>query len=1049
MLMLFGVIAVKGQDQQSNREDNPNAGQQAGPCQLMIAGAVPDEGEIVVGCPKIWRSERVFTMLDGLLRDVDSITVQALEGLDPNLANSSEITTIVNAFNASVKFDQTAAINNRFALEKAKGEREADLQNFEFAKENAKRDQDYKQTLYDRRDALSQKLNALQDQENDLRKAGSSTDDVRAQEDAVTKQLADIKTELSDANTSGQGGAATIPDKTAPASTSADQPPTDSLLSKLPDKLQQALADKLVAPSFPPAMAMDNTIELLHQRIARELAVMRDDLAQEEDGYNIYLAQFDISLNPEHGAKDRIARVEIEIKDGKALAYELYPSASAYNIMRGMDKTTHIGLAGAAQTIVGWGANASFSHDKEQLRSGLSQSMYVSGFGAGTSKFGWMFGPAPFENFVAPGVRTVHAIIAVPKSESKNMDQTNIDQPLVMKVSRCWSKQEKRYSIPLVDMLIPNCEVDRHPIFMRVRLPDSQQKSRLKITNFSYTPLQLTLPPAGTTAPAAATQPPITDTVNVQFKDPIDPNLTITVANHLLQRVRDFRGRGLYLANASQEKVAGTTTESDQLNKSRFGILESDQPLDPDTWYLMNSRTILLNIRKETAGTDTFPAIRLIDPVNGGGEITELLDDGSEVRVGEWHLPCCKEQRDKLPKSFFEPLFVEGNSPGSIQTFVEEATEPNSTSPRTSRIRINSRAFAPDGTHIWLHEGAQVVLDAEDGDEGHMWPLNCSQERGSLTCDLKALKDLPDVVSYSSKDTMKIWLDLPPYFGRKGFWADDDIHMRSTPREVFVKGDWTDVRALVCGAEDKCNKGEIWSKWRARIEVANIPKDSICVEEFSNLTSKAVKTAKATKNNRNSLLKQQLTGNTLKLIPGYEEYSRNNLTCPGSPVDVRQSEDNRYLELTIPFSQSRNISEDLHLVRFGTIDRIATLPDYRKALLPDNVTLEILDKDHFRVEGKRLEAVDQVTLVGADTHVYQIAATPGFESLDFGRKNRGTTVPPGKYSVQLGVHGLQIPAKMKRDDGTVAQVLLTIPEDKVQKPATKTVQQKKTTAAKQ
>lgn len=64
----------------------------------------------MVGCPKVWRSERVLTMFDGFLRDVDPITVRGLQGLNPKGANTTEIITVLNSFAASVKY-QAAAIN--------------------------------------------------------------------------------------------------------------------------------------------------------------------------------------------------------------------------------------------------------------------------------------------------------------------------------------------------------------------------------------------------------------------------------------------------------------------------------------------------------------------------------------------------------------------------------------------------------------------------------------------------------------------------------------------------------------------------------------------------------------------------------------------------------------------------------------------------------------------------------------------------------------------------------------------------------------------------
>lgn len=542
------------------REQRP----EAGTCTIVAPG--PDNGmhktsqrgEIIIGCPKIWRSERLFMTLDGLMRDVDSITIAGLQGLDPNAANNAEITQIVNAFNASVKFDQTAAINNKFAIEKSTRQRDSDLQNFQFAQQNAQRDQDYRKSLYDRRDALLTNLNLLQDHENDLRKSKASTDDLKAvrdQEDAVTKQLGDIKTEISNAPTAGTPE---IQDQKAPPGTQADQPPTKSLLGDLPDAMKNAIVSKLTAPTFPPALQMDNTIELLHQRIARELAVMHDDLIRETGTYTVYLAQFDVSLVPKHAAKGRIAKLDIRIldEDNRTLAYELYPGASSYNIMRGMDKTTHVGLTGAAETVAGLGANASFSHDKQQMRSGMSQSLYVSGFGAGTANFGWLFGPAPFENYVAPGIRTVHVVFAVRRSSLGE----NTLHSIKLEARHCWLKQEKRYFSRFSRQEADECEGGADPIKIDLRVPESDNET-LNIQSVSYVPVPLKSSASPAPQPGNQPAPPPTGTIEIRFTKEIDPNLTITAGDHLLRRVRDVRGRGLYLGEAAKSNLQAPQTK--------------------------------------------------------------------------------------------------------------------------------------------------------------------------------------------------------------------------------------------------------------------------------------------------------------------------------------------------------------------------------------------------------------------------------------------------------------------------------------------------------
>src|SRR5712692_9387764 len=134
-------------------------------CQVDTPNLKPlEQGRITVGCPKVWRSDRVFTVLDGLLRDVDSITVKALQGLDPNEANEALIESLVTDFQMKAKFDQAAQANNALKGQQIRAQRQADMDNF-----NAK--QESNKALLARRKILADESLDLQKQESALIKA--------------------------------------------------------------------------------------------------------------------------------------------------------------------------------------------------------------------------------------------------------------------------------------------------------------------------------------------------------------------------------------------------------------------------------------------------------------------------------------------------------------------------------------------------------------------------------------------------------------------------------------------------------------------------------------------------------------------------------------------------------------------------------------------------------------------------------------------------------------------------------------------------------------
>jgi hypothetical protein len=62
-------------------------------------------GEITVGQPKIWQYERVNSLLDGLLRDVQGVSMSDLIGLDPNATNGAAVKFVQSMLEIGVKHD--------------------------------------------------------------------------------------------------------------------------------------------------------------------------------------------------------------------------------------------------------------------------------------------------------------------------------------------------------------------------------------------------------------------------------------------------------------------------------------------------------------------------------------------------------------------------------------------------------------------------------------------------------------------------------------------------------------------------------------------------------------------------------------------------------------------------------------------------------------------------------------------------------------------------------------------------------------------------------
>src|SRR5262249_1128361 len=161
---------------------------------------------------------------------------------------------------------------NALKLQQIKVNRAADLQ-------NAQSLQKSNQSLMKRREVLAQESLELQKQElAAIRKGGADTSKnlelrtIQDREAAVDKQLQSINAELGKPAVGEQ----TLnwdqgPSLTAPQTGTA-------LLNSLPESLTKAFTKGLQEPSLPAPVQMDNVIELLHQRLAREFSVMYDDL---------------------------------------------------------------------------------------------------------------------------------------------------------------------------------------------------------------------------------------------------------------------------------------------------------------------------------------------------------------------------------------------------------------------------------------------------------------------------------------------------------------------------------------------------------------------------------------------------------------------------------------------------------------------------------------------------------------------------------------------------------------------------------------------------
>ncbi|HEV3317365.1 MAG TPA: hypothetical protein VG488_10365, partial [Candidatus Angelobacter sp.] len=808
-----------------------------------------------------------------------------------------------------------------------------------------------------------------------------------------------------------------------------------------------------------------------------------DDLSRMSEDYDLYLVQFDIGVVPYHGAKDHQAMVKLNFTERNVLAYELYPGASSYNIMRGQDKTNRLGISGAAQTLFGLGAAASFNHERNELHSGLSQSLFVAGFGAGSHQFGWLIGPAPYENFVNPGNRIVNALVLVPKTPNES-NQKEQQRSITLKVTACWIAREQRYQWPWTSHSqdCSNQDADEKEVAITVALP---RATTLTVQHIAYTPKELKetpgsdlnydqqakaaeppKPEAGTgTQQAKANQQPKdsqeTNTVLIQFKGTIDPNLTITAGNKIINRVRDVRGRAMF--GGTDETLTGNADERAAISGSRFGLLEKDS-LGPDTWLEVNAHSVLLNISKNTAGTDVFPVITLAEPGSSAGELSALMAENATIRVGEFTFGLENVPEKKLPESAYQPLFTERFGPGRIKVYVDSVDNAH-----PSSIRVISETLREGrSSRIWLHEQAQVVLVPEDTNpNSKVWPLKCYGDQGTLSCKIP-VEQINKEFPTAFPRRFKVWVDEPPYFGRPGLWADDDLTQTETPTnnqpqthwapQPYSSGEWSDVREL-----SSPGSNGIADHWEARIKLWHVPSTGSSVPELRN-SGQQLKTLIAAV--PKDFEKSHLTGANLRMAQHQREGWRQAAQhAADQPEVITAKFTGDWLTLCIPFPAMPLLAQRLHVESTATTVaqppnssaanpanrppvpcpaepsgaslansapassqtvELFVLPDLLPKVLPGPVKVTDLGNGGYRLEGEHLRAVQQVRLESPGPAIL-LDVSVGLNNVDF----YATDLKPNmNYNVFVVIGNMTVPVIQEGDDKKLHQVRLLIPAPK-------------------
>ncbi|HVO60822.1 MAG TPA: hypothetical protein VMT53_07795 [Terriglobales bacterium] len=559
--------------------------------------------EIRIGKPKIWRYDRMYPVLDGLLRDVEGVSLASLTGLDASAVNSRVIDLLQSYFNASVSADQTAAITNGINLDVFNSTRKSQLSTLQ-------QQASATQTLAQERAVLTQSLTAAIDARN--KRAAVLTPGTTCDKDPQCAQdqqtITDIQNQLTQLQTASSTAPApptvSAPTLTGVAGTPAGTTPTLASGINPTDFVSKALtADPQQVGSLPAREKLESFITLLNDRLTKQLALSLDE--QGLGGrYIPFVVEFDVSIEPHANRKNEEAVATFDIIPDSSscghtpIVYNLYPSMSAFNVANVSGSSSGFYLNGAFKGLF-VGSTAGYQRQKDHISQSMRQSVYLSGFrttSGQSSTVGWYYGAPSYTNIVRAGEYSTFAVVLVPKMANGSACSFSITPKSYWRTQS--GRQKDQNSFPATDFTEPQILSEQTPYIQQVQYyPHYGSVDALKND---------------------------VNVISVEFEDPINPNLLLTASGKLIKRVRDWRGRATSPSTSDTISVTNASGTSISVSRER-GLFEADID-DPDTWIAVSQTKILIKLSYATAGSSSFPDIQVLIPGKKGWDLRTLVD---------------------------------------------------------------------------------------------------------------------------------------------------------------------------------------------------------------------------------------------------------------------------------------------------------------------------------------------------------------------------------------------------------------------------------------
>jgi hypothetical protein len=371
--------------------------------------------------PEMISYERIAQLLDGMFEDAAGIQVDALI-LHPTAANTSSLDAIQQSLQVGASYNYLDALQNgvNAKLFEAKANSQVSLLNQWTA---------LQPQLFDATAAAGVTQKTLDDLKaqtpepsaDDIAKATEANRVAQANKQGIKDKMDAIQAGQAGLNFSPQTftAANSSPATTPPATTTAS---TNKLLGTpafTPTSPGLTGNTGATGATLPPTQQMDTQLRLLWERMMRLLSTIGQP--DSVKGQTLEILRFYPSIT--YIDKDTTTlKLEYEISckgGGKPTVLDVYPRTSPVNILAEKFKDSGFSLAAS----FGFGAaNASAAYNREhlQLTNAMSQTSYITGFGANSATFGWLLGKTPGDDTIATGQKEFYALVAIPSGCTSN-----------------------------------------------------------------------------------------------------------------------------------------------------------------------------------------------------------------------------------------------------------------------------------------------------------------------------------------------------------------------------------------------------------------------------------------------------------------------------------------------------------------------------------------------------------------------------------------------------------------------------------------------------